>query len=32
VLEGLERWLEENGVCDVREIIGCALPASVARA
>jgi dihydroorotate dehydrogenase (NAD+) catalytic subunit len=26
VLEGLEEWLRCNGVGDVREIIGCALP------
>ena len=26
VLEGLEAWLEEHGVADVREIIGCAQP------
>jgi dihydroorotate dehydrogenase (NAD+) catalytic subunit len=26
VIEGLEAWLTENGVEDVREIIGCALP------
>ena len=29
VLEGLERWLIENGVSDVHEIIGCALPQPV---
>jgi dihydroorotate dehydrogenase (NAD+) catalytic subunit len=26
VLEGLERWLRDNGIEDVREIVGCALP------
>lgn len=26
ILEGLERWLGERGIADVREIIGCALP------
>ena len=26
VLEGLEQWLGEAGVTDIREIIGCALP------
>ena len=26
VLEGIERWLDDHGVKDVNEIIGCALP------
>ena len=29
VLEGLERWLDERGISDVYEIIGCALPERV---
>lgn len=31
VLEGLERWLEAAGVCDVNEIIGCARPGGTLR-
>lgn len=31
VLEGLEAWCEREGVADVREIIGCALPQPVAQ-
>jgi hypothetical protein len=27
VLEGMQRWLADNGVGDVNDIIGCALPA-----
>lgn len=30
VIEGIERWLAEQGVEDVREIIGCGLPRPVA--
>lgn len=30
ILEGLERWLGERGIADVREIIGCALPQTAA--
>jgi dihydroorotate dehydrogenase (NAD+) catalytic subunit len=29
VVEGIDSWLAANGVSDVREIIGCALPESV---
>jgi dihydroorotate dehydrogenase (NAD+) catalytic subunit len=29
VIDGLEAWLCEHGIDDVREIIGCALPARV---
>jgi len=31
VIEGLEAWLEREGVADVREIIGCARPEAVGR-
>lgn len=30
VLEGMERWLVENGVADVNDIVGCALPVPAA--
>jgi dihydroorotate dehydrogenase (NAD+) catalytic subunit len=29
VIDGMEQWLEREGVADVHEIIGCAQPAAV---